>query len=232
MRNIAIIPARGGSKRIPRKNIKPFMGKPIIAYSIEAAFQSELFDEVMVSTDDEEIARVALQYGAKVPFMRSTANASDFAPLSDVVDEVIDHYEKAGVCFDNFCCILSTVPFLKPADLVDAYRVFIHSSFDTIRPVVKFSYPVQRSFKMSADGTVGWIFPGYENTRSQDLEPAYHDAGMFYMGKREGGLNAPNRGAIVIPEHRCQDIDTEEDWLLAEQKYILLKNGKEDSDLL
>ena len=228
MRNIAIIPARGGSKRIPRKNIKPFMGKPILAYSIKAALESKLFDEVMVSTDDEEIAAIAKAQGANVPFLRTERTANDYATLNDVVNEVIGEYRKEGILFDNFCCLLSTAPFVTPDDLTNAYDLLLRSSFDTIRPVVKFSYPIQRAFRLEENGAVDFLFPEYKNSRSQDLVAAYHDAGLFYWGKVVPGLESPNRGAIVISESKCQDIDTLEDWAIAEQKYKIMEswNGR------
>lgn len=219
MKKLAIIPARGGSKRIPRKNCKDFLGKPIISYSIEAALKSNLFDEVMVSTDDDEIAAIARHYGASVPFMRSAETANDYATLSDVVDEVLAKYRQLNINYDNFCCILATAPFLKSEDLVDAYQLLQKSNFKTIRPVTRFSYPIQRAFKLNDDGSVIWFFKEYENSRSQDLEEAYHDAGLFYWGYTDVGLNTSSRGAIVISELRCQDIDSEEDWTLAESKY-------------
>lgn len=231
MKNLAIIPARGGSKRIPRKNIKPFMGKPILAYSIEAALCSGLFEEVMVSTDDPEIARIARQYGAEIPFMRTAQTANDYATLNDVVQEVLANYKEQDRWFDNFCCILSTAPFIKPNDLVDAYDTLLNSTFDTIRPVVKFSYPVQRAFRIDEKGGVTWFFPEYANCRSQDLTAAYHDAGLFYWGKVVAGLDSPNRGAIVIEESKCQDIDTMEDWILAEQKYRILNYESKNNPL-
>lgn len=231
MKNLAIVPARGGSKRIPRKNIKPFMGKPILAYSIEAALNSGLFEEVMVSTDDEEIARIARQYGAKVPFMRTEQTANDYASLNDVVQEVLANYKTLGYSFDNFCCILSTAPFIKPDDLANAYDTLMSSSFDTIRPVVKFSYPIQRAFRIDDKGAVSWFFPEYANCRSQDLTAAYHDAGLFYWGKVISGLDSPNRGAIIIEESKCQDIDTIEDWIIAEQKYRILNYETKNNPL-
>lgn len=223
MRNIAIIPARGGSKRIPGKNIKEFLGKPILAYSIEAALQSGIFDEVMVSTDDEEIAAVARKYGAKVPFLRSAETANDYAPLAAVIDEVIGKYRENDDEYDYFCCLLSTAPFVKPEDLVGAYETLKGSDFDTIRPVVRFDYPIQRAFRMAADGCVTFFNPEYAGTRSQDLEPAFHDAGLFYMGKFAKGLHDDlRRAGFVISSDKCQDIDTEEDWRIAEIKYKLL----------
>ncbi len=227
MKNIAIIPARGGSKRIPRKNIKPFMGKPIIAYSIEAALESGLFDEVMVSTDDEEIAAVAKQYGAVVPFMRSDKTSNDFAPLADVVDEVLEYYKNEGKTFDCFCCILATAPFIKAEDLIQANARLTKTNFDTIRPVVRFDYPIQRAFKMSEEQEVSFFYPQYVNSRSQDLEPAYHDAGLFYFGRCSKGLHDDNKkGGIVISPERCQDIDDENDWRIAEFKYRLINENE------
>jgi len=223
MRNIAIIPARGGSKRIPRKNVKEFLGMPIIAYSIKACLESGIFDEVMVSTDDTEIAEIAAKYGAKVPFMRSAATADDYAPLSAVIDEVIANYRAAGQEYDYFCCMLSTAPFVKPEDIIGAYETLKGSDFDTIRPVVRFDYPIQRAFRMAPDGCVTFFNPEYAGTRSQDLEPAFHDAGLFYMGKFSKGLHDDERRAgFVISSDKCQDIDTEEDWRIAEMKFKLI----------
>lgn len=223
MNNLAIIPARGGSKRIPRKNIKDFLGKPIIAYSIEAAIESSLFDEIMVSTDDNEIADIAKQYGASIPFLREKETSNDMATLSNVVDEVICKYKDNGLIFNNFCCILATAPFLTGHDLKEGYEMLRNSEFDTIRPITKFSYPIQRSFKLLDNNSVEWFFPEFANTRSQDIEPAYHDAGLFYWGNTTSGLNGTKRGAIVISELKCQDIDTEDDWCLAEYKYKSMK---------
>lgn len=149
MKNLAIIPARGGSKRIPRKNIKPFMGKPIIAYSIEAALQSGIFDEVMVSTDDEEIAEVAKQYGANVPFMRSKKNSDDHATMEDVIEEVLNEYCCQNKSFDSFCCILSTAPFLRSMSLINSHIKFLDGQYDSLFPVLRFTYPIQRCFETS-----------------------------------------------------------------------------------
>ncbi|WP_421874968.1 pseudaminic acid cytidylyltransferase [Marinoscillum sp.] len=222
MKNLCIIPARGGSKRIPRKNIKNFHGKPIIAYSIRAALKSDLFDEVMVSTDDEEIAEVSKDYGAKVPFLRSEKNSGDFATLADVAEEVIDSYRKSGVEFDNSCLILPTAPLVQVENLVDAYNKLISSEFDKISPVVKYNYPIQRALKIDESGSLDFINPSYAKTRSQDLVEAYHDAGQFYW-KKHNGSNGNYRSAIVISELLVQDIDTLEDWVLAELKYTLTK---------
>lgn len=221
-KNLCIIPARGGSKRIPRKNIKPFMGKPIIAYSIEAALKSGLFDEVMVSTDDVEFAEVAKQYGASVPFMRSEKTANDYATISDVIDEVVQMYNDNGKEFDNFCCLLSTAPFVTDILLSDSYKIYIENHFDSLRPVVCFDFPIQRAFRMAADNTVTFMHPEHMNTRSQDLEKAYHDAGLFYWGTCALGFKGARWGGYEIDESVCQDIDTEDDWRMAELKYKLL----------
>ena len=222
MKNLCIIPARGGSKRIPRKNIKPFMGKPIIAYSIEAALNSGLFDEVMVSTDDVEFAEVAKQFGAAVPFLRSEKTANDYAGLTDVIDEVIATYKEKGIIFDNYCCLLSTAPFVNSDLLRQSYDLFVEKEFDTLRPIVRFDYPIQRAYRMDEDNVVSFMQPEYLNTRSQDLEKAYHDAGLFYWGTCAVGFKGNKRGGYVIDDSVCQDIDTEDDWRMAELKYKLL----------
>ena len=222
MKNLCIIPARGGSKRIPRKNIKPFMGKPIIAYSIEAALKSGLFDEVMVSTDDLEFAEVAKQFGATVPFLRSEKTANDYAGLTDVIDEVIATYKERGALFDNYCCLLSTAPFVSSDLLKESFELFMEKKFDTLRPIVRFDYPIQRAYRMDEDNVVSFMQPEYLNTRSQDLEKAYHDAGLFYWGTCAVGFKGNKWGGYVIDESVCQDIDTEDDWRMAEMKYKIL----------
>ncbi|MDR2409285.1 MAG: pseudaminic acid cytidylyltransferase [Bacteroidales bacterium] len=230
MKNIAIIPARGGSKRIPRKNIKPFLGKPIIAYSIETALKTQLFDEVMVSTDDADIAEIARQYGASVPFLRSESTANDFATLADVLIEVVKCYGQTGVYSENVCCILSTMPLVDTQDIVDAFQLLTESNkYQSVYPVVAFSYPILRSLKMDGQGYLSMNWPEYLNTRSQDLKPAYHDSGTFYWVKTKALLEyktiiTPQTGGIVVDEITVQDIDTETDWTLAELKYRLLHN--------
>lgn len=225
MNNLAIIAARGGSKRIPGKNIKNFMGRPIIAYSIEAAIKSALFTEIMVSTDDEEIAAVAKQYGAKVPFLRSAENADDYATLADVADEVRAEYEKQKIFFDNICLILPTAPFISPDILKKTYHLLLSEDIDSVRPVVKFSYPIQRALKMR-NGKLQMFYPEHKTTRSQDLEPAYHDAGQFYWMKTEKALRGTNKFGFEIPEILVQDIDNEEDWRMAEMKYKYLNEKR------
>ena len=221
--NLCIIPARGGSKRIPRKNIKSFLGKPIIAYSIEAALSSGLFSEVMVSTDDEEIAEIALQYGAKVPFYRSNNTSDDYATLSDVIEEVKDFYIAEGLKFDNICCVLSTAPFVSRNLLTELLIEMNKKEFDSIRPLVKFSYPPQRGVKME-EGKISFFYPEFTNSRSQDLEPMYYDSGMFYWMRFELGLKGENKGGYPIEEKYAQDIDTLDDWKMAELKYKMLRN--------
>lgn len=221
MSNLCIIPARGGSKRIPRKNIKDFLGKPIIAYSIEIALKSKLFNEIIVSTDDEEIAEVARKYGAKVPFFRSKKSSDDNATLSDVVEDVKLNYIKERKSFDKICLLLSTAPLLNIDILKEAFQLMNKNEFDSVRPVVKFSYPPQRGLKMN-NGKVSFIYNEFAKTRSQDLEPIFHDAGMFYWMSFEKGLISENKGAIIISEKITQDIDTLEDWEIAEHKYKII----------
>jgi len=227
MANICIIPARGGSKRIPRKNIKPFLGKPIIAYSIEAALDSNLFDEVMVSTDDEEIAKIAKEYGAKVPFFRSNENSDDFATTFDVIEEVIFAYKEKGMEFDNLCCLYSCAPFVSRKDLQTALNLLVEKKFDTVFPVLSFSFPIQRALRES-EGKINMIHEEHLTTRSQDLEDRFHDAGQFYWCNTEEVLKTRkllthNTGGLIISELAAQDIDTETDWRLAELKYQLNK---------
>lgn len=223
MKNLAIIPARGGSKRIPHKNIKEFHGKPIIAYSIEAALRSGLFNEVMVSTDDQEIAAIAKQYGASVPFMRSAETANDFATTADVLKEVLSEYNKRGVVFDNLCCIYATAPLIASQDIIEAYNRLSQVDYACVYPVVQFSYPIWRCLDVAEDGSMKRHWPEYENSRSQDLPKEYHDTGTFYWYKLQQGTLASGKiGAIIVPEDRVQDIDTETDWKLAEMKYKLL----------
>ena len=226
MKNLCIIPARGGSKRIPRKNVKNFLGKPIIAYSIEAALKSGLFDEVMVSTDDLEIATIAKQYGASVPFMRSAETANDFASTDDVLAEVLTEYQRRGHIFNNMCCIYATAPLITSTDLMEAFQLLQTSKFDCVYPVVQFSYPIWRCLDVAEDGSMKRHWPEYENSRSQDLPKEYHDSGTFYWYKiQDGKFQEKAVGAIIVPEDRVQDIDTKTDWQLAEMKYKLL-NGE------
>ena len=226
MATLAMITARGGSKRIPRKNIKDFNGKPIMAYSIEAAINSGVFDEVMVSTDDEEIADIARKYGAKVPFMRSEKTSNDFATTVDVIEEVIDTYHEKGQDFEIFTCIYPTAPFITSDRLKKAVEELKYSDADSLIPVVRFSYPPQRAMEVR-DGRLVFRQPENLAKRSQDLEPHFHDAGQFYVVRTESFKK--NRGIMVgdilpmeLSELEVQDIDNEVDWKLAELKYNLI----------
>lgn len=228
MKTLAMITARGGSKRIPRKNIKEFNGKPIIAYSIEAALASGVFDEVMVSTDDEEIAEIAKKYGAKVPFYRSEKTANDFATTVDVIEEVLNTYKDRGEEFDIFCCIYPTAPFITAKRLKDAVEELSASDADSLIPVVRFSYPPQRAMEIH-DGKLVFRQPENLSKRSQDLEPHFHDAGQFYVVRSESffknhGIMVGNILPMELSELEVQDIDNEVDWKLAELKYNLLNN--------
>ncbi|RRD61422.1 pseudaminic acid cytidylyltransferase [Tannerella forsythia] len=227
MKNIAIIPARGGSKRIPQKNIKYFGGRPIITYSIEAAIQSELFSEVMVSTDDWEIAQIAKQYGAKVPFMRSSKASDDFATTADVILEVLDMYLQSGRVFDTVACIYATAPFVTAQKLSLAFEMMWKGNFDSLFTTVAFSYPIQRGLQVHKDGKIKMVWPEYSDSRSQDLPTIYHDAGQFYIATVESFLKAQsfwgeNTGGFILSELEVQDLDTETDWKLAEMKYELI----------
>lgn len=227
MKILAIIPARGGSKRIPRKNMKKFMDKPIIAYSIESALQAKVFDEVMVSTNDQEIVKIALEYGVKVPFIRTEQTANDFATLADVVEEVVLNYEELGQKFDYICCILPTAPFLTSQRLVESLSLLVEGKYDSVTPVLRFSYPIQRALQIDSSNKLSMIWSENLKKRSQDLLPTYHDCGQFYWMRtnaflREKSFFMKNGGAIVLLEKEVQDIDTLEDWELAELKYKIL----------
>ena len=228
MKNLCIIPARGGSKRIPRKNIKPFLGKPIIAYSIEAALKSGIFDEVMVSTDDVEFAEVAKKYGASVPFLRSEATSNDYATTVDVLLEVVDRYKQQGKEFDVVCCLYSTAPFVTAERLKEACGK-LSDKVDGCFTVVEYSYPIQRSLRMNEQGLIEIRYPEYLKSRTQDLEKTYHDAGQFYFMKTaamelEKTVWCKRTKPLILSELEVQDLDTETDWKLAEMKYQLLKN--------
>lgn len=223
---IAIITARGGSKRIPRKNIKNFLGSPIIKYSIDAALKAGCFDEVMVSTDDQEIAELAISLGAKVPFVRSNENANDFATTADVITEVLEEYKLAGVVFEHACCIYPTAPFVTADKLKTAYKKLKDTGAKTLVPVVSFGFPILRSFKIE-EGLVKMNWPEYMQSRSQDLPSAYHDCGQFYFFNTAAFLKTKqlftdHTVPYEMPESEVQDIDTEEDWKVAEIKYTFL----------
>lgn len=228
---VAIITARGGSKRIPRKNILPFLGRPIISYSIHAALESQLFAEVMVSTDDEEIAKIAEKEGAVVPFFRSKENADDFSGTADVIAEVLSRYRENGKTFAMGCCIYPTAPFVNPQLLQQGYEKLVDGKFDVVFPMVKYSYPIQRSIHKVENGKVAMLWPENYHKRSQDLEPVYHDAGQFYWFRSNyiieyKKLFGDNVAGLEVEEKNVQDIDTLSDWELAEIKYQLLNRSK------
>ena len=223
MSNIAIITARGGSKRIPKKNIKEFCGKPIIAYSIQAAIDSGLFEEVMVSTDSDEIADIAMQYGAQIPFMRSEATSNDFATTEDVLKEVIRRYGEAGRSFENFCCIYPTAPFVTAKKLKDSYELLSAEDVFNVVPMVPFSFPPQRGMVRKGKFTEP-AQPENIRKRSQDLEEILHDCGQFYWCRTAAFLENPDilfnhTVPFIVPETEVQDIDNPSDWELAEIKY-------------
>jgi N-acylneuraminate cytidylyltransferase len=227
MKKIAIITARGGSKRIPGKNIKEFCGKPILAYSIEAALESGLFDTVMVSTDDEKIAEIAVRYGAEVPFYRSEKTSGDYATTNDVLLEVLEEYEKRGEHYELGCCIYPTAPFVTAQKLKTAVDRLLETDADTLIPVVTFSYPPQRAMIVKDDRLV-FEYPQYLDSRSQDLEPHYHDVGQFYIFRTESfkvnrKLMVGNILPMVVSEMEVQDIDNMTDWEIAEIKYRTMK---------
>lgn len=230
MNNLCIIPARGGSKRIPRKNIKLFQGKPIIAHTIQHVMNAGLFNEVMVSTDDEEIKQVALKFGAKVPFTRSEENSNDFATLSDVLMEVLANYQKLEKKFDHICCVLPTSILITPALLDKSFRL-LDNNTSTVLPVLRFSYPIQRALKNKE----GYLFMSqieHINTRTQDLETHFHDSGQFYWLKtsdfiKEKKIFTTKTRFIELKEYEAQDIDTPEDWEMLELKYKLNQSKHE-----
>lgn len=231
MKRLAIITARGGSKRIPRKNIKEFCGKPIIAYSIEAALESGIFDVVMVSTDDEEIAEVAKQYGAEVPFYRSEETSNDFATTNDVLTEVLAEYKNRGEEFDAFCCLYPTAPFVRAERLKVAMELLESTDADKVFPVVAFSFPPQRAVVIR-EGGLEFQYPQYMYARSQDLEKQYHDAGQFYCFKTESFFETEGfwTGKIIpleLSELEVQDIDNQTDWEIAEMKWNIIHRKAE-----
>jgi pseudaminic acid cytidylyltransferase len=227
MANLAIIPARGGSKRIPKKNIKDFLGKPIIAYSILTAIDSGLFDEVMVSTDDEEIALIAKGYGAQVPFLRSSETSNDFSSTIDVLKEVESKYKVLlNKHFDNVCCIYPTAPLIEKKQLIEGLNILLEQELDSVFPVVAFSYPIQRGLEFF-DGKIKMVWPEHLDTRSQDLKEIYHDAGQWYWYKPERVSNSVltnNSSSLILDASSVQDIDNIADWNLAEMKYKIKYN--------
>ncbi len=228
MSTIAIITARGGSKRIPKKNIREFCGKPIMVYSIQAALESGVFDEVMVSTDSEEIAQIARDAGAAVPFMRSSYTSSDYATTGDVLNEVLTCYAHAGKIFDEMCCIYPTAPFVTADKLRRAHEVLLETGADSVMPVVQYSFPPQRAMVLR-NGRLCYQYPENFSKRSQDLEPVYHDCGQFYFYRVSDDLsyNTDSYVPIIVPDTEVQDIDNESDWAIAEMKYQLMTGDRQ-----
>lgn len=221
---LAVIPARGGSKRIPRKNIKAFCGKPMIAWSIEAALQSGCFDQVIVSTDDQEIAEVARQYGASVPFMRPAKLSDDYTGTIPVIQQAIEWCRADGVDARQVCCLYATAPFVGPEDLRRGLDILEKTGSQYAFSVTSYAFPIQRAIRLTEAGRVEMFSPEHFNTRSQDLEESYHDAGQFYWGQASAWLGgkmifSPESSAVLLPRHRVQDIDTPEDWVRAEWLY-------------
>ena len=230
MKKLAIITARGGSKRIPHKNIKDFLGKPIIEYSIKTALNTGIYDEVMVSTDDEKIAEIAVNAGANVPFYRSEKTANDFAATADVILEVIEEYEKLGEKFDIITCIYPTAPLISIDRLIESMDLLMSNKYETVMPVVQFSFPPQRSLIVKDNKLVA-KHPEFMPMRSQDLEPFYHDCGQFYtfLTKefiKQKTIIMKNTFPIILSELEVQDIDNMEDWKIAELKYKILRESE------
>jgi len=229
--NIAIIPARVGSKRIPRKNIKPFCGKPMIAWSIEAALQSCCFDQVVVSTDDAEIAEVARQFGAQVPFMRPAKLADDHTGTTAVIAHAIDWFAERGQEPDQVCCLYATAPFVSADDLLRGLKVLTDTGSDYAFSVTSYAFPIQRAIRLTSENRVAMFNPEHFNTRSQDLEEAYHDAGQFYWGKASAWLEnklifSSASVPVFLQRHMVQDIDTHEDWVRAEWLFRAINQTK------
>jgi pseudaminic acid cytidylyltransferase len=228
---IAIIPARGGSKRIPRKNIREFCGKPIIAYSIEAARQSNCFDRIIVSTDDAEIATVARDWGAETPFLRPAELANDFAGTIPVIKHAIEWFNKNEIQPELACCIYATAPFVTSQDLQRGLDTLLSTKSEYAFTLTSYPFPIQRAVRLTSSGRIAMFQPEHFNTRSQDLEEAYHDAGQFYWGRCEAFLRelpmfSEAAAPVLLPRHRVQDIDTLEDWSRAELMFNILQQAE------
>ncbi len=230
-KSIAIIPARGGSKRIPRKNIKDFFGKPLIAYSIEAALESKLFDKIIVSTDDAEIAEIAKKYGADIPFMRPKELSDDFTGTDDVTNHALEWFREKGETFEFVCTIYATAPLLQSKYLIEGYKALKDSTAINAFSATSMPSPIQRTFKVNDDGRCEMFTPEHYMARSQDLEEAYQDAGQFYWTKTDQASDEIMFGKdsipIILPRHLVQDIDTMEDWQRAEIMYSVLQKSKD-----
>ena len=229
--NLCVIPARGGSKRIPKKNIKIFYGKPIIIWSIESAIKSKCFDKIIVSTDDNNIAKIAKSAGAEVPFMRPKYLSDDFTGTGEVVSHAIKWYKRKKQIYKNTCCIYATAPFINFKDIKKSFKILRTSKADYVFSATNYSYPIQRSFKITLNNRVEMFMPKFFYKRSQDLQESYHDAGQFYWGTSEAWINSKklfskNSVPILLPKYQVQDIDSLEDWKLAEKKFNFLINKK------
>jgi pseudaminic acid cytidylyltransferase len=231
MKSVCVIPARGGSKRIPHKNVKDFFGRPMISYSISAALESKVFDRVIVSTDDDQIRRVAIECGAEVPFVRPPDISDDFTPLAGVLTHSLKWLESNGSSYDAVCCVLATAPFVSVGDLQEGRRLLSASSNSAVIPVTSFPFPIFRALKIAPSGVLEMVWPEHELTRSNDLPETFHDAGQFYWLRVDSFLNSNRIYArdalpLLIPRWRVQDIDTLEDWSRAEKIYASTQGGR------
>jgi pseudaminic acid cytidylyltransferase len=227
---LAVIPARGGSQRIPRKNVRPFCGQPMIAWSIAAARDSGLFDAIVVSTDDAEIAEVARAHGATVPFVRPAALSDGHTGTAAVVAHAIRWHQAQGLAPDPVCCLYATAPFVQPADLQQGLRLLDDPQVDYAVAITSYAFPIQRALRRLDGGGIGLFEPAHAFTRSQDLEEAFHDAGQFYWGRAQAWLEdrpdySPDSRPVLLPRHRVQDIDTPEDWLRAEWLFRAMRDS-------
>lgn len=230
---LAVIPARGGSKRIPRKNIKNFCGKPIIGWSIEAALQSRCFDRVIVSTDDEEIADIAKKFGAEAPFVRPAELADDYTGTIPVINHAVKWAEEKAGAVEYACCIYATAPFVTAKDIMRGMELIISEDVEYVFSVTHFPYPIQRAIRINESGYVEMINPEYYHRRSQDLTESFHDAGQFYWGKKSAWLNqrpffTSKSLPLILPPYRVVDIDTMEDWKRAKVMFLALQEDKND----
>lgn len=233
MSTVAIIPARGGSKRIPRKNIKEFCGKPMIAWSIEAARKSGCFDRIVVSTDDAEIAEVAGQFGAETPFMRPSSLSDDYTGTIPVIRHAVEWLSENGSLVSEACCLYATAPFVSPEDLKLGQRMLQREACSYAFSVTSYAFPIQRAIRITSKGRVAMFNPEHFQTRSQDLEEAWHDAGQFYWGtaqawQDEKPIFSEDAAPVTLPRHRVQDIDTPEDWARAEWLFRAMQDQGAD----
>lgn len=225
---LAVIPARGGSKRIPRKNIRAFGGKPMIAWSIEVALQSGCFDQVVVSTDDAEIADVARNHGATVPFMRPAELSDDHTGTIPVIRHAIEWFQQQATAPEMVCCLYATAPFVRSDDIRKGLEILGKTDCEYAFSVTSYAFPMQRALRLTSAGRVEMFHPEHFNTRSQDLDEAYHDAGQFYWGQSSAWLAgkpifSPAAAPVILPRHRVQDIDTPEDWEHAEWMFMAMR---------